>query len=73
MRPVVTDRVTWFVGRSVTVMSPAKTAQPIEMPFGMRTHVFDGVQIFIERGNFKGEGRPIVKYGTLCDELCKNG
>jgi len=34
--------------RSVTLVSPAKTAEPIEMPFGLRTrvgpgnHVLDG-------------------------------
>jgi len=39
------------VGLSVTVSSPAKLAEPIEMPFGLRTrvgvrdHVLDGVQI----------------------------
>ena len=27
MRPIVTDRVTWSVGRSVTVVSPATTAE----------------------------------------------
>ena len=37
------------VCRSVTLVSPAKTAKPIEMPFGLRTrvgpgnHVLDGV------------------------------
>jgi len=47
MRPTVTDRQR-VVCRSVTVVSPAKTAQPIEMPFGLRTrvdprnHVLDG-------------------------------
>jgi len=30
-----TDRVAWSVGWSVTVVSPAKTAEPIEMPFGL--------------------------------------
>jgi len=39
MRFIVTDRVAWFVGRSdglsVTLVSPAKTAKPIEMPFGL--------------------------------------
>jgi len=36
------------VSLSVTLMSPAKTAEPIEMPFGLRTqldpgnHVLDG-------------------------------
>ena len=43
---------------SVTQVSPAKTAEPIEMPFGLRTrvgpgnHVLDGVQM--GRGNFPG-------------------
>jgi len=48
MRPIVTDRVAWSVCRSVTFVSPAKTAIPIEMLFGLRTwvdpgnHVLDG-------------------------------
>jgi len=33
MGPVVSDRVSWSVGLSVTLVSPAKTAEPIEMPF----------------------------------------
>jgi len=37
MRPIVTDRVAWSVGRSVTVVNPAETAKPIEMPFKLRT------------------------------------
>jgi len=51
MRSIVTDGVAWYVGWSVTLVSPAKTAEPIEMPFGLRTwmgpgnHVLDGVQI----------------------------
>jgi len=48
------------VGRSVTLVSPAKTAEPgpIEMPFGLRTpvgpgnHVLDGVQIPYGKGQF---------------------
>ena len=51
-------------------MSPAKTAEPIEMPFGLRTcvgprdHVLDGgSDPPIGRRKFLGEnGRPIVKY-----------
>jgi len=39
MRSIVTDRVAWSVGRSVTVVSPAKVAEPIKMPFGLRTRV----------------------------------
>jgi len=55
---IVTDRVAWSVGlsdvgpsvcRSVTVVSPAKTVEPIEMPFGFwhwmgpKNCVLDGV------------------------------
>ena len=73
MRPIVTDRVAWSVGlsvcRSVTLVSSAKTAEPIEMPFGLRTlvgpgnHLLDGGPDFpMGRDNFGGKGRPIVKY-----------
>ena len=43
MRPIVTDRVAWSVGRSVClsviVVSRAKTAEPIEIPFRLSTRV----------------------------------
>jgi len=42
MRPIVTDRVAWSVGLSVTLVSAAKTATPIEMPFVLRTRVGQG-------------------------------
>jgi len=51
MWPIVTDRVAWSVSLSVTIVNPAKTAEPIEVPFGLwtlvspRNHVLDGVQI----------------------------
>jgi len=57
------------VCRSVIVLSPAKTAEPIEMPFGSKTrvdpknHALDGVHI--PHGNrqfLQGKGRTIVKY-----------
>jgi len=61
---IVTDRVVWFVslyvGLSVTLVSPAKTAAPIEMPFGLSTwvgpgnHVLDGSTDPHGRGNFEG-------------------
>jgi len=44
MRSIVTERVAW----SVTLVSPAKMAEPIEMQFGLKTrvgpgnHVLDG-------------------------------
>jgi len=51
MWPILTDQVAWSVGLSVKLVSPAKTAAPIELQFGLRTwvdqgnHVLDGVQI----------------------------
>jgi len=54
MRPIVTDRVAWSVGQSVCLyrsvirVSPAKTAEPVETPFGLwawmgpRNHVLYG-------------------------------
>jgi len=60
MRPIVTDRAARSVGLSVTLMSPAKTAAPIEMPFGLRTRVgpsnrvLDGVEIPMGRAILKG-------------------
>jgi len=51
------------VGLSVTLASPAKTAEPIDMLFGLRTwvaprhHVLDGgSDPPMERGNFEGKG-----------------
>jgi len=80
MRPIVTDRVALSVCLSVTLVSPAKTAEPIEMPFGLRTqvgpgnHALDGVQIPMGRGTFEEEGRPIVKYrDTPRSSKCRLG
>jgi len=47
MQSIVTDRVAWSVGRSVTPVSHAKTAELIEMPFGLRTRVGQGNHVFI--------------------------
>jgi len=33
MRLIATDGVAWSVGLSVMTVSPAKTAEPVEMPF----------------------------------------
>jgi len=58
MRPILTDQVVWSVGLSVTLVSPARTAEPIMMPFWVRTwmgqgnHVLDAVQIPHGRDNF---------------------
>jgi len=58
MQPIVTDRAVRSVGPSVTLVSPAKMAEPIEMPFGLRARigcrnlVLDGVQITHGNGQF---------------------
>ena len=66
------------VDRSVTVVSPAKTAEPIEMPFGLKTpvgprnHVLDGGPDPHGKRQFWGE-RGVPLYSILCCHLCKNG
>jgi len=58
MQYVVTDLVAWSISQSITVVSPAKTAKLIKMPFGLRTlvgpgnHVLDGVHIPHGKGQF---------------------
>jgi len=65
--------VSWSVGLSVTIVSLAETAEPIKMPFGLwtrvgpRNYVLDGGPgPSMGRGNFQGEGRPIVKGREYC-------
>jgi len=55
--------VCWSVCRSVALVSPAKTAEPVEVPFRLRTrvgpgnHVLDFSGLPMGRGNFEaGEG-----------------
>ena len=62
MQPIFTDGVSWSVSLSVTVMSHAKMAELIEMPFwiwtwvGTRNHVLDeGVDSPTGRSIFKGD------------------
>jgi len=65
---IVTDRVAWSVCQSVTLVSPAKTTEPIKMPFGLRTrvgprnHVLDGARSAHGKRQFLGKGALIVKY-----------
>jgi len=62
-----------------SAVSCAKTAEPIEIPFGTLSwvnpadHVLDGVQILRGRGSFEGEGHAPTCPTTLWRELCKNG
>jgi len=44
MQSIVTNRVAWSVGLSVTLVSPATMAEPIEMLFALRTWVGPGNQ-----------------------------
>ena len=54
----------------MTLVSPAKTAKPIERPSGLRARVGPGNHVFDEgseppphgKGQFLGKGRSIVKY-----------
>ena len=39
MRLIVTYGVAWSVGLSVTIMNPAKRAEPIEIPSGVWTFI----------------------------------
>ena len=57
------------VGLSACLVSPAKTAEPIEMPFGLRTWVGPGNHVLDEGSDPPwelvfffggGDGRPIV-------------
>jgi len=61
-------------------MSPAETAEPIEMPFGLwtrvgrRNYVLDGMQIPHVKAHFYGDRdgpyRPKIRH-TAVRELCK--
>jgi len=53
-----------MVCRSVTLVSPAKTAEPIKMPFGLRTQAGPGHHV-LDVGNFLGKGTPIYSIGRL--------
>jgi len=63
LQPIDTDRVAWSVclsvGPLVTFVSPAKAAEPIEMPFGG----INGVQILQKKGAILGVVLPMEKHG----------
>ena len=71
MWPIVTDQVVWAVCLSVTLVSPVKTAEPIEMPFGLKTQVDPGNHVLdggsrspMCMGNF--EGKSHLKLSFFC-------
>jgi len=65
MLSTVTDRVAWSVGRSVTIVSPAETDEPIEMPFGLWARTGPGNRKLggspdpRGKGQFLGKGSPL--------------
>jgi len=79
----VTDRQTSVTDRPTdrpTVVCSAKTAAPIEMPFGLRTrvgpsnHVLDGgPDPPWANAILRGKGRPIVKYRDTLRSSVQNG
>ena len=64
MQPVVTDRVAWSVSQSVTVVSPAKTTEPIKNAvWAQATTYYVRSRSPMEIDNFEGgKGWPIAKY-----------
>ena len=53
MQPIVTDRVAWSVYLSVTIVSPAKTAEPIDISFGIWTGVGPRKQVLDEGAHWR--------------------
>ena len=51
------------VCRSVTLVSPAKTAEPIEMPFGLRTRVAPGNHVLDGGPDLPWEGAILGERG----------
>jgi len=79
MRPIVTNRVAWSVGLSVRLVNRAKMAEPIKIPFGLRTranpanHVLDaGPDPSMGRTSLTGKGRPVVKYRDTVQSSVQN-
>jgi len=76
MRHIVQDRVGGLFGRFVTLVSPAKTAEPIVMPFGLwartssRNHELDGDPDPPREGTIFRKGSPIVKYRDFLPVSC---
>jgi len=77
MRPIVTDGVAWSVclsvSRSVTILIPAKTAEPIEMPLGVWTRVGprNQIQIAHAKGQFCGDGN-VIMHGKWLTERARS-
>ena len=76
MWPLVTDRVAWSVDLSVTLVSPAKMAELIEAPFGLRIRLgprndmLDGVSIPHGKGQFLGGRMAHCKVQECSSVIC---
>ena len=75
MRPIVTDRVAWSVGHD---HGPGKTAEPIEIPFGLWTRVSSRSHVLHggpdppwERAIWRGKGAAHVKYNDTLPKCAK--
>ena len=85
MWPVVIDRVVWSACLSVTIVSPAKMAEPIDMLFGLwarmgpRKHALDGsLDSPMGRDNFACHFMPqgrvkLMLMFTACCESATHG
>jgi len=69
MPPVVTS-VSWSVCLSVTTVSWTKTAEPIEVPFGVRTWL-RGPRIHVLVGGWISQGRGAI-WGLFAPLQCKD-
>ena len=77
MRPGSTEPVAWSVGRSITLTGPAKTAEPIDVPFGIWTpegpgkHVVDGMHIDDNWRILLNRPREVAMrpFGNYCNHL----
>jgi len=82
MRSIVTDRVAWSVGLSVTLVSPVKWVNWSRCRLGwglacdwdQRTIYLMGIHILQGEGAIWGKGATLCKVDALiCHEPCKNG
>jgi len=69
----VCPSVTLSVNRSVTLVSPAKSAEAIEMPCRYWAWMDPRNRLRWGPDPPCGKGQPIVSIATPCRELCKNG
>ena len=69
MQPIVTDRVESSVGRSLTLVSPAKTAEPIEMLFELWTRVGPGNHVLDVGPDPHGKSHQITHHGQAGNPL----